>query len=419
MNWFSVCLLSLAISLTSSNKSGEDLINRELRCDFVDSVNITGGIEHQNGKIIFDGIEYSEDQYAAIDYISEDGFNRISVRGCTCNIRPCVRLCCPHGSFVESMEFGQEVECREDETAKNLLTEVLDENGRTNITNLDQHFGYVNRICDFHYYAKNFVITHTGHVLVDNELFNHREYCIRVTPGRTKAVNIQVMLCMKGGPDVPSTRHSILPYALLTSIPFLIATFLIYIFIPELRNLHGKCFLSYLLCLIMVDTSLSLAELVDPQQMEWPIRKAYGILTYFAFFSSFLWLNVISFDLWSSFRSIKNFRAFSERKQSILYNVYAWTLSLLITIMANVLDSIESLPDYLRPGTGVDTLFLKENSSKKITFYYIPLSIILAVNVVFFILAARRIHKIQHDERRKSAKGSSQRQNQLIKMKNR
>lgn len=90
--------------------------------------------------------------------------------------------------------------------------------------------------------------------------------------------------------------------ALLTSIPFLIGTFFIYVCIPELRNLHSKCFVSFLLCLTMADSLLSLVQLSDPQQMEWPIRKVYGTLTYFASFATFLWLNVISFDLWSSFR---------------------------------------------------------------------------------------------------------------------
>lgn len=52
----------------------------------------------------------------------------------------------------------------------------------------------------------------TGHALVNNERFSHRQYCIKVTPGQAKAVDLQLMLCVNGGPNVPLARHSILPY---------------------------------------------------------------------------------------------------------------------------------------------------------------------------------------------------------------
>lgn len=162
---FGVCLLiGLAVSFASSSESDVDIIDHRLHCDFHDSVNISDGVELPNGKIVFDGIEYSDDQYSEIDYILANGFNRIPVdphiRGCACNLSPCLRLCCPHGSFVKRMEFGEQVKCFENKTTQNLLSEVLHEDGHISILNLDHHFGYVNRICDFHYYAKDFLITH-------------------------------------------------------------------------------------------------------------------------------------------------------------------------------------------------------------------------------------------------------------------
>lgn len=87
-----------------------------------------------------------------------------------------------------------------------------------------------------------------------------------------------------------------------TSIPFLIATFLVYIGISELRNLHGKCFLCYLVCLTLMYTLSAFAALNGTNPINKPIRKAWATCTYFATLSAFLWLNVISFDLWSSFR---------------------------------------------------------------------------------------------------------------------
>lgn len=159
------CLSSSLFSLViiSIFTNGEILINRELPCDIIDSINITAGIL-LNGNITFNGIEYSKDQYAEVDYILKNGVDRTNVephiRGCICLKLFCIRLCCPYGSFDESMEFGEEVKCHENETAKNIQSEVLNENDEINILNLDQHFGYVDQICEFHYYANDFLFTH-------------------------------------------------------------------------------------------------------------------------------------------------------------------------------------------------------------------------------------------------------------------
>lgn len=158
----SLSLFSLVIISITTN--GEILINRELPCDIIDSINITAGILLPNENITFNGIEYSKDQYVEVDYILRNGVDRINVdshiRGCICNLKPCIRLCCPHSSFAESMEFSEEVKCRENETAKNIQFEVLHENDEISILNLDQHFGYVDRICEFNYYANDFLFTH-------------------------------------------------------------------------------------------------------------------------------------------------------------------------------------------------------------------------------------------------------------------
>ena len=52
-------------------------------------------------------------------------------------------------------------------------------------------------------------------------------------------------------------------------------------------------------------------------------------------------------------------RPLSETKQMILYGLYAFGGSLVLNIVAHVMDSIDGLPDCLQPGLGVDSLFLK------------------------------------------------------------
>lgn len=58
-------------------------------------------------------------------------------------------------------------------------------------------------------------------------------------------------------------------------------------------------------------------------------------------------------------RSTVRIRPLSETKQLILYSLYAFGGSLLLNIVAHAMDSIDGLPDYLQPGMGIETLFLK------------------------------------------------------------
>lgn len=129
-------------------------ISHEIPCDIVDSIRINEGVQLPNKSIIFNGIEYPTNQYYEV---KNEG---IELRGCICNIKKCIRLCCPHGSFMKKMQF-EKVECNQHKAAKNFHADVQDENGRIDHLNLDQHFGYVNRVCRLHFAPDpdTFVIT--------------------------------------------------------------------------------------------------------------------------------------------------------------------------------------------------------------------------------------------------------------------
>lgn len=89
---------------------------------------------------------------------------------------------------------------------------------------------------------------------------------------------------------------------MLLSVPFIVATFLVYICIPELLNVHGKCLLCYLVGLAFGYTSLALVQLNGYRYVQPLLCKSVGYFIYFSFLSAFLWLSIISFDLWWNFR---------------------------------------------------------------------------------------------------------------------
>lgn len=100
-------ILSLVLSICALC---DDVVSAsvELPCKYSDSINITGGDHHDNGRIVFESTEFRQEHYTTINYIIESGENvtvKTYDRGCICNIKKCIRLCCPIGSSVHDGGF--------------------------------------------------------------------------------------------------------------------------------------------------------------------------------------------------------------------------------------------------------------------------------------------------------------------------
>lgn len=89
---------------------------------------------------------------------------------------------------------------------------------------------------------------------------------------------------------------------MVVSIPFLLITFLVYLFIRELRaTLHGKSLMCYVLCLTVGYTFLSAIQFNDGAPVSVGICETIAFTIYGSFLASFLWLMIISFDIWWTF----------------------------------------------------------------------------------------------------------------------
>lgn len=87
------------------------------------------------------------------------------------------------------------------------------------------------------------------------------------------------------------------------SLPFLVITFCVYGFIPELRNLHGKSLMCYVFGLTVLYISLSMVQLEGKTFMSESVPCiASGYVIYISVLLCFFWLNVMCFDIWSTFK---------------------------------------------------------------------------------------------------------------------
>lgn len=111
----------------------------------------------------------------------------------------------------------------------------------------------------------------------------------------------------------------------MTSVPFLVITFIIYAYFQELKNLHGKCLMSYILSLTVMFTSLSTVMLKNNILLEhYQITcKAVGYLLMLSVLMCFFWINVLCYDIFSAFRwefltDFLNFELFFKNMKKFL-----------------------------------------------------------------------------------------------------
>ncbi|XP_055295354.1 G-protein coupled receptor Mth2-like [Sitodiplosis mosellana] len=399
----------LIIQLISLNWSGATSITTGLPCNFHDSINITDGLLGKDDSIQFNGIIFPRGQYAEIDYILVNGTERSPVsshrRGCPCKVKTCIRLCCSPGKVFDSKlgvkEIGELFKCANNDKAKNLTFEIREKNNKMEKVNLNEEFSYVIATSpkDDYFYGKKWEIKHTGEVLDMGELYDHQSYCLlKYFDQMTGEIKLNVLISDKVD-DAYSEKDLIYAIAMLISVSFIAATFLVYILLPDLRNLHGKCLLGYLSGLIVGYSLLTWIKLNGWHKNDPISRKMIGLITYFSLLSAFFWSNVISYDLHRNFRAIRS-KIYSERKRFVAYMIYAWGSPFLLTIIAVVLDFTEPLPDYLLPGIGTKSNFLKPSKDGKLSpflYFYMLILIIFSANAVLFVVTAFKIRRAQRE----------------------
>lgn len=156
-------------------KSGDAfLLAKELPCHYYDSSDNTNGLHYHSSKnITFNALEYTPDQHCGMHYVLVNG-EPVNVeqyiRGCSCAIRPCIRLCCPHGSFMKMST--EKDECHDIATVKNIRNGAIDETARTSIVDLNEYFVYFDRECSVH--------SHPDDLKLPKVIMGSREYFLKI-----------------------------------------------------------------------------------------------------------------------------------------------------------------------------------------------------------------------------------------------
>ncbi|XP_077254743.1 G-protein coupled receptor Mth2-like isoform X3 [Temnothorax americanus] len=326
--------------------------------------------------------------------------------------KPRVSLCCRVGTFLKRDDC---VEATMNGTEAVRLPAIYETDLMpTNVTASDEYFDFVtwNPCAGAKRYSLNphayqddeWYLLSNGSVLrpltevSEDRLLDYRQYCL----ARVRSYEYPEYLVFYCEDTIEDEKNGgvIYSYGMLASVPFLVATYVVYWLLPDLRNLHGLTLRGYVGCLALAYSMLGVLQLTPQEQIPNGICITFAFIIHFSFLASFFWLNVMCFDIWwtfGGFRSLQGSVKQRERKKFVMYSIYAWGSASILTVICVIMDFVPSVPkELIRPEIGETKCWFNTNEARAL-YFYLPMSVTVVCNICLFISTALKIVRHKKD----------------------
>ncbi|KAL0103549.1 hypothetical protein PUN28_017664 [Cardiocondyla obscurior] len=236
----------------------------------------------------------------------------------------------------------------------------------------------------------------------EDRILDYHQYCL-ARVDHYQYPEYLVFFCEEAPPTgtvLDNDGEVIYSFGMLASVPFLVATYVVYWLLPDLRNLHGWTLRGYVGCLALAYSMLGVLQLTPQEQIPYGICIISAFIIHFSFLASFFWLNVMCFDIWwtfGGFRSLQGSIGQRERKKFVMYSIYAWGCASLFTTICAIMDFVPSVPkELIRPEIGLTKCWFNTDEARAIYFYG-PMSVTVICNICLFISTALKIVRHKQD----------------------
>ncbi|AKN80718.1 hypothetical protein [Diatraea saccharalis granulovirus] len=204
-----------------------------------------------------------------------------------------------------------------------------------------------------------------------------QKYCLgNVTTKEMKKIVVSPLICATQDNSVINDKvHG---YCMIVSVVFLFLTIIIYIALPELRDLQGKNIMAFCISLSFGMILLVIMKFMVYSDMKWCAVR--GILAYYFFLSSFFWTNSISIQVLMSI--IRPTPINYRWKNFFWYALYAWGCPAVLTL---ILTTINFVPgNHSRPGIGLNHCWFYDIENQWYYMYSV-ISILISINICIYI----------------------------------
>ncbi|XP_060803116.1 probable G-protein coupled receptor Mth-like 3 isoform X2 [Amyelois transitella] len=368
------------------------------------TVDISNGTFFRDGSVFDNGVSYPR----SLVFEKElDGEKR--ALGCVCELKPCLRKCCPLGSVVYQKK------CLEDPDFDIILNSGLNvsfmNNYEKTIDVSSGVFGFLRTqqngtpfYCQVYKERRPWYVQKDGRLYIDLpnknppwELHGPDKYCVDtfiLEQNGVRTSKLDALVCF--GENQGEHHFALNITCMLTSCVFILATCAVYAWLPELRNLHGRVLMAYLLSLFVAFLFMATMQiLISLDKTNRSLCSSLTIVIYFAFEAAFFWLNVMCFDIWWTFSGKRglSLERLSTRARFYAYAAYAFGVPTALTTLLAALEFSGLPPHPWLPLLRHQGCFLYGNA--RMIYLYGPVVILCIINLIFFVLTAIKIVQIK------------------------
>ncbi|XP_075992177.1 putative G-protein coupled receptor Mth-like 3 isoform X2 [Anticarsia gemmatalis] len=350
------------------------------------------------------------------DYAGQNLVARVCSRDCSKYGAYCIKKCCPIGQHFRPRRCGSYISsCAPNKD--DVLFDVTDylEPLQRDYKGIADVLGFSSGLlCPAGRVVLNKSIERDHHHLdrtgrlVSPVSVGH-DYCFEAFDMRRcdGSIPITAVNCFIKSPQTKDFQISFI--MICVSIVCLALTLLVYLSLPELRNLHGRTLISHATMMLLAYSCLGRVQYNMVPDNTVCTLLGYGI--YFGFVSAFFWLNVMCFDIWWTFGSVRTVqpmrKAGAELRRFLWYSLYAWSGSILLTLIMYLFDKYP-VSVYLDANIGEGMCWFGAFQNTKsdwphYIFFVIPMGLITFVNFVLWVLTARHCARVKAEVHRLQA----------------
>ena len=199
----------------------------------------------------------------------------------------------------------------------------------------------------------------------------------------------------------------------------LLLTFLVYIILPDFKNLHGKIVLSNVISIAL--TTIYFIIVFNTDTSSW-LCAPIGYMGYFSSLSMFFWMTIMCLDLCLTFSRTQVSNNSSETFQFFIYSLISWGLPSSLTLILLMFHFLIPKDSSLYPGVGEDKCFLNGDNYSEIVFFFIPMMALMILNCLIYftmigklVIAKRETRNARISSTRGDQGSSSEYKEQLVK----
>ena len=173
----------------------------------------------------------------------------------------------------------------------------------------------------------------------------------------------------------------------------LLVTFVIYLLLPDFKNLHGRIVLNNIISVTFLTVYLLIVYNI--QNIRYSLCTFLGYSGYFSALSMLTWMTVMCIDLYSTF-SKAQLATNNPLSKFLLYLAFGWGVPSIMTIVVFLSQQFLPKESSFNPGIGEDfkyelwmdayasKCFLSPSSEK--IWLYIPMLALLSINTGVYMI---------------------------------